>query len=83
MVIHSCTVNETYTGMRNITTMELTRDMGLGINLGNTFDACGDWIDPSSIDNYIQAWGSPLVTEAMIRGYAEAGFGVLRIPVAW
>lgn len=44
-------VNETYTGMRNITTMELTRDMGLGINLGNTFDACGDWIDPSSIDN--------------------------------
>ena len=28
--------------MRNITTMELVRDMGIGINLGNTLEACGD-----------------------------------------
>lgn len=24
--------------------MELVRDMGIGINLGNTFESCGDWI---------------------------------------
>ena len=30
--------------MREITTMELVRDMGIGINLGNTMEACGDWI---------------------------------------
>ena len=29
--------------MRDITTMELVRDMGIGINLGNTLEACGDW----------------------------------------
>lgn len=71
------------TTMRDITTMELTREMGLGINLGNTFEACGDWINSSNIDNYIKAWGSPIITEKIIKGYADAGFGVLRIPVAW
>ena len=69
--------------MREITTMELVRDMGIGINLGNTFEACGDWISNSSVTNYETAWGSPVITEPMIRGYAAAGFGVLRIPVAW
>lgn len=73
----------TYTTMRDITTMDLVREMGLGINLGNTFEACGDWINKSSIDNYIRAWGSPMITEKIIKGYADAGFGVLRIPVAW
>lgn len=30
--------------MRDMTTMEIVRDMGVGINLGNTFESCGDWI---------------------------------------
>ncbi|MBR6598803.1 MAG: glycoside hydrolase family 5 protein, partial [Oscillospiraceae bacterium] len=30
--------------MRDITTMELVKDMGVGINLGNTLESCGDWI---------------------------------------
>lgn len=69
--------------MRDITTMQVVREMGLGINLGNTFEACGDWINTSKIQNYETAWGSPVITEDMIKGYAAAGFGVLRIPVAW
>lgn len=69
--------------MRDITTMELVRDMGIGINLGNTFDACGDWIDGKSVTSYETAWGSPVITKEMIQGYKDAGFGVLRIPVAW
>lgn len=69
--------------MRDITTMELVREMGYGINLGNTFEACGDWINGSSPDDYQKAWGSPVITEEIINTYAEAGFGVLRIPVAW
>ena len=31
--------------MREISTQELVRDMGIGINLGNTLEACGDWIN--------------------------------------
>lgn len=72
--------------MRNMSTMELVQDMGIGINLGNTFDAAGDWIgqySSGSVTDYETAWGSPVVTKAMIQGYADEGFGVLRIPVAW
>lgn len=69
--------------MRNITTMELVRDMGYGINLGNTFEACGDWINGKTPDDFQKAWGSPVITKKTIKTYADAGFGVLRIPVAW
>lgn len=67
----------------NFTTNELVMEMGLGINLGNTLDATGDWINPSSILNYEQAWGSPIVTRKLIAGYAKAGYSSLRIPVSW
>lgn len=70
--------------MRDMTTMEIVRDMGLGINLGNTLESCGTWISKSNgVSGYETAWGSPIITEEMIKGYADCGFGVLRIPVAW
>lgn len=69
--------------MRDISTQELVRDMGIGINLGNTFEACGDWINGTSVTSYETAWGSPVITQEMIQGYANEGFGVLRVPVAW
>lgn len=74
---------ESETGeIRNISTMQLVRDMGLGINLGNTFESCGSWIN-STVRSYETAWGSPVITQNIIQGYADEGFGVLRIPVAW
>lgn len=69
--------------MRDISTAELVRDMGIGINLGNTLEACGDWIDGKNTASYETAWGSPVITKDMIKGYKDAGFGVLRVPVAW
>lgn len=70
--------------MRDMTTTEIVKDMGLGINLGNTLESCGSWINSSNdVSGYETAWGSPIITEEMIKGYAECGFGVLRIPVAW
>lgn len=72
--------------MRDMTTMELTKDMGLGINLGNTLESFGDWIDQwgdGTVKSYETAWGSPEITQEMIEGYAKEGFGTLRVPVAW
>lgn len=78
--------------MRDITTLELVRDMGIGINLGNTMEACGDWIAEVdkqwgdgilTVDEYETAWGSPIITQEMIQGMADEGFGVVRVPVAW
>ncbi|MBR3267558.1 MAG: cellulase family glycosylhydrolase [Oscillospiraceae bacterium] len=84
MLLSGCRLPASAEGtMRDISTLELVRDMGIGINLGNTFEACGDWINNSSPQNYEVAWGSPVVTKEMIEGIAKEGFGVLRIPVAW
>ena len=72
--------------MRDITTMELCRDMGIGINLGNTFESYGDWIKETgdgSAKSYYTAWGSPEVTYGMIEGLYNEGFRVLRVPVHW
>lgn len=70
-------------GMRDMTTAEIVRDMGIGINLGNTFEAGGDWFDRGSVANFEQCWGSPVVTEKLIKAYKESGFGVVRVPVNW
>ena len=72
--------------MRNITTAGIVQDMGIGINLGNTMEACGDWIaqyGDGTVTSYETAWGSPVITEKMINGMADEGFGVVRVPVAW
>ncbi len=75
-----CTV-EAKEGMRDMTTAEIVADMGLGINLGNTFESSGMYL--GSVTAYETGWGSPVITKEMIRGYKDAGFGVLRVPVAW
>lgn len=67
--------------MREMTTMELVRDMGLGINLGNTMECSGTRF--ATVTEYETFWGSPVITQTMIQGYKDCGFGVLRIPVAW
>lgn len=63
--------------------MEIFRKMKLGINLGNTFECCGSWIEASEVTSYETAWGSPVITREMIQGYKKCGFDSLRIPVSW
>ena len=67
--------------MRDMTTAEVVQEMGLGINLGNTMEVSGMYL--GSVQAYETGWGSPVVTQPMIQGYADSGFGVLRVPVAW
>lgn len=80
------TLTEEQLAMWSRTTMEVVHDMGVGINLGNTYDAWGDWVDKwgdGSVESYVTCWGSPVITQEMIQGYANEGFGVLRVPVHW
>ncbi|MCD8095351.1 MAG: cellulase family glycosylhydrolase [Ruminococcus sp.] len=60
--------------VENLTATEVVKDMGVGINLGNTFE-----------NTYIfeTGWGSPKITQEMIQGYKDSGFDSIRIPVAW
>lgn len=69
------------TTIRNKTTAQIVRNMGIGINLGNTFEATSN--QAKTVTEFEQAWGSPVITKAMIKGIANEGFGVVRIPVAW
>lgn len=70
-------------GLLYSTANEFVKKMGIGINLGNTFESCGSWINKSSVTNYETAWGSPKITKDMIKGYAAVGIKTVRVPVAW
>lgn len=67
--------------LTGLTASEIVAQMGLGWNLGNTFDAHhGNTRDVYSQE---QSWGNPKVTPELIRKVKEAGFKTIRIPVTW
>jgi endoglucanase len=56
-----------------VTSVQLTKLMGIGWNLGNSLDAIGGETN----------WGNPLVTQQLINSVKAAGFKTIRLPVAW
>ena len=64
---------------KEITALELVRDMKTGWNLGNTLDATGGGKSLASEES----WGQPHTTKAMIDGLAASGIKTIRIPVSW
>lgn len=62
--------------------MAFLRRMGLGWNLGNTFDAIRSGSGGNEL-NLESAWCGVKTTEDMIAAVQEAGFTTLRIPVSW
>ena len=69
----SASADTAFTGMRNLTTLQITADMGAGWNLGNTMDA-----NPEET-----SWGNPAATQAMITSLKQRGFKTLRLAVTW
>ena len=59
--------------MRDLTSVQLSKLMVPGINLGNTLEA---------IPNET-SWNPTLTSQATMDGYKAAGFKSVRIPVAW
>ena len=64
---------ESATSPRDLTSVQLSRRMTPGINLGNTLEAI-----PAAT-----SWGNPPPTRALMQAYKAAGFRSVRIPVAW
>ena len=63
--------------------MRFLKSMGVGWNLGNTFDAYNDspfLRDEMEIEKY---WCQVYTTEEMIEAVQQAGFSTIRIPVSW
>lgn len=53
------------------------KEMGLGWNMGNHFDAINNGVSSET------AWGNPVCTQATFDGVKAAGFTSVRIPVTW
>ena len=71
--------------IKNMTSLEMIRAMGNGINLGNTLEAYNhnSYVSGSDPDGFETIWGEPYTTAEMIQGMKDAGFDTLRIPIAW
>lgn len=62
------------------TGFDITADMGVGWNLGNTMDATGNTSNPIADETN---WGNPKTTKANLDALKKAGFATLRLPVSW
>lgn len=60
-------------GMRNLTSLELSREMSPGWNVGNSLEAIGGETN----------WGNPMVTQELMNAVKAAGFKTVRIPASW
>jgi len=63
----------TASAMRDLTSLQLSKLMSPGWNVGNSLEAI----------NGETAWGNPLVNQALMNGVKAAGFKTVRIPVSW
>lgn len=61
----------------NKTAREVTAEMTVGWNLGNSLEAPGDSLSAET------SWGNPKTTKAMIDAVKDAGFNTVRVPVSW
>lgn len=62
--------------------MAFMRRLGIGWNLGNTFDAHSSWAngDDLAIE---KSWVGVYTTQEMLQAVADRGFGFVRIPISW
>ncbi len=78
---------------KNFTAMDYAKEMGVGLNLGNTMEAFWEnlsnktsgasVIGEDKPNNYETCWGAIVTTKECIDGMAAAGFNTVRIPVYW
>ncbi len=69
--------------VRDMTSQQLVEDMGLGYNIGNTFDSIGSFITETDPWEYQKAWGNDPVSQLFIQKVRESGFKTVRLPVSW
>jgi endoglucanase len=60
--------------MAELSAWDAAKQMGIGVNIGNTFDNTTSWET---------GWGNPRITKEYVHGLATLGFKTVRLPVAW
>ena len=64
----------------NMTASQITQEMKIGWNLGNTLDAYGGTASGLATET---SWGNPKTTKAMIDAVKAKGFNTVRVPTTW
>lgn len=76
----------------SMTANEYAKEMGIGINLGNTLEAYWSGgnaaagsavVGGGSVKEYEKCWGACETTQEIIDGMRDAGFNTVRVPVYW
>ena len=75
-----------------MTAFEITENMKIGWNLGNTLDATVSKKDPDTKKDVLveytdvnseKAWGNPKATKELITAIKDKGFNTVRVPTTW
>lgn len=75
--------------MKDVSSMDLVKDMKLGWNLGNSLDVCnadrdGDGQVNEHSDNVDETlWGNVKTTKKIFETLKDEGFNAVRIPITW
>ena len=69
--------------MRKENSFDIVRKMGIGYNLGNTFDSFSDFLDLETPDEQIELNGNIAPNQDMIKKLKKYGFKTIRFPVTW
>ncbi|MGN0593356.1 MAG: cellulase family glycosylhydrolase [Ruminococcus sp.] len=63
-----------------LTADQITEEMKIGWNIGNSLDSIPS---TSDISKHETAWGNPVVTQELINAVKAKGFNTIRIPTTW
>ena len=66
-----------------MTAMQIVKNMGIGYNLGNTFESYDKNDRKITPDEQITLWGNPVPTKEMILSIKKSKFKTIRIPITW
>ena len=69
--------------MSSKNSLEIVEDMGIGYNLGNTFDSYDFKNEINTPEEQITLMGNILPTKNMIKKIKKYGFKTIRFPVTW
>ena len=93
MLLSGCKVGKIYEMRENFSAADAAAEMGIGLNLGNTFEsffggeenlcALSSVVGEGEIIDYETCWGAIETTREIIDGMRDAGFKTVRIPVYW
>ncbi|MCC8136285.1 MAG: cellulase family glycosylhydrolase [Ruminococcus sp.] len=73
--------DEAYAAETTMTAFEITENMQIGWNIGNSLDATSGLTNPGLSTE--TAWGNPKVTQELIDAVKAKGFNTIRVPTTW